>query len=107
MSDPSDGSIDYKREQRLAALEEKRKKLAEAKAKNASLSRTPSNVPGTPPSTPVKHLESVGSSWNDIVATIESIPVSATSTPVKQASKFVFCALHKHTLCFCDSQCPF
>jgi hypothetical protein len=82
MSDDG-GSIDYKREQRLAALEEKRKKLAEAKLKNSQ--PRPSAV-STPPTTPVKQLEGVGSSWNDIVATIESMPVSATSTPVKQVS---------------------
>lgn len=74
------GSLDYKREQRLALLEEKRKKLAEAKLKNAT-ARTPANP--TPPSTPIKNLEGAGSSWNDIVATIEAMPVSATSTPVK------------------------
>lgn len=77
------GSIDYKREQRLAALEEKRKKLAEAKLKN---SQTRSPALATPPTTPVKQLEGVGSSWNDIVATIESMPVSASNTPVKQIS---------------------
>lgn len=75
------GSVDYKREQRLAALEEKRKKLAEAKLKNAT-ARSPAAA--TPPSTPIKNLEGSGSSWNDIVATIEAMPVSATHTPVKQ-----------------------
>lgn len=75
------GSVDYKREQRLAALEEKKKKLAEAKLKNATARPVPA---ATPPTTPVKHLESVGSSWNDIMVTIESMPVSTPSTPAKQ-----------------------
>ena len=77
------GSVDYKREQRLAALEEKRKKLAEAKLKNAQ-PRSP--LVATPPTTPVKQLEGTISSWNDIVATIEALPPSASSTPVKQVS---------------------
>lgn len=76
------GSVDYKREQRLALLEEKRKKLAEAKLKNAT-ARSPANP--TPPSTPIKNLEGSSSSWDDIVATIEAMPASATNTPVKQA----------------------
>jgi dynein intermediate chain len=80
------GSVDYKREQRLAALEEKRKKLAEAKLKNAQ-PRSP--LVATPPTTPVKQLEGIGSSWNDIVATIEALPPSASSTPVKQVSESV------------------
>lgn len=78
MSDSKESNLDFKREQILNAIEAKRKKLAELKAKNISLSNSSS-----PASTPIKYLETSGSSWNSIVATIESLPTSNTATPIK------------------------
>lgn len=62
---------DLKREQRRAAIEEKRKKLAQVKEKNLSIQSKALSTPS-----PSKKLD-YGKTWDDIIETIESLP----STP--------------------------